>query len=124
VKVPGSELLTSGTEPNVATVEYQVAQKATGAILHEYSNSGCSLGPRSRHIKVEVLQRSGLRNLPVDSCWDILLSVVIVREVHLCQIKHKVSDLAIELVLVDIPFITAAFWDVDVRINERNTRKV
>ena len=56
-----------------------------------------------RHHELKVLQRRGLRHLPMDTRRHQVLVMFRDIERHLGQVKNKVPDLPEELVLVDIP---------------------
>ena len=77
----------------------------------------------------------------MNSCWNVGLAIVGIGSIHYGQVENKVPDLAVELVLVDIPIRPLASYyisdieshkpfspttsrDVDVSINESNSREV
>jgi hypothetical protein len=63
--LPGRELLTSETHASHATVDGDVAEEATGAILHSDADLLVARSVFGTHIDDQVLQTSRLCYLPV-----------------------------------------------------------
>lgn len=55
---------------------------------------------------------------------NIHLPRVIVCGIHLSQIKNEISDLTIELILVNVPLIAVTARNIDISINKSNTSEV
>lgn len=94
-QVTGSELLVA-KEGTVATaVEGQVAHETTRAVVHKDALLGVGSTTVCAHVEDNVLQRGGLRNLPMDTGTSGV--------VHGGQVDLEVANLAEEVVLVDPP---------------------
>ena len=57
------------------------------------------------------------------TCRSISLATILDDIRHSSKVNDKVLDLAIKLVLVDVPFGTISIWNIDVRINKCNACK-
>lgn len=79
---------------------------------------------RDWHVEHNVLQRSCLRYLPMNAARDICLISLDDVIWHLCQVDDEIANLAVELILVDIPFISVCFRDVYVCIDQSYAREV
>jgi hypothetical protein len=99
--VARSELLVAKESSIFTTIKGQISHKSTGAVVHEDTNlrvGGSSIGS---HVEDDILERSGLSNLPMNtgpsSKW------------HCSQVENKVSDLTEEVVLISVPVDSALF---------------
>ncbi len=62
----------------------------------------------SRHLEQQVLQRSGLRHLPVDTGGCQRLAAVVRLHRHLPEVEDEIADVAEELVLIDVPLLAVS----------------
>lgn len=106
----------SRTKPDVSTEKDQITQEATRAILHKDTHGGCGLVNSFRHFKLQILQRCGLRYLPMNTGRVVCLSVISIAKIHECEVENKVPDLTIGLVLIDVPLVAIAAGDVNVSV--------
>jgi len=72
---------------------------------------------------MKVLKGHGLRYLPMNSCGNIRLPIVGVCRSRI-YLKDEISDLAVELVLVDISLVILPSWDIHICVNESNAGEV
>jgi hypothetical protein len=79
---------------------------------------------RIRHDKLEVLKRCGLGDLPVDAGGDKRLAAVLRRIRHYRKVEDEVTDLAVELILVDVPFLAVGVGNVHVGVKKRYPGKI
>ena len=93
-------------------------------IFHEDANGVRGSIVRVRHDEIAVLETCRLRHLPVQACRGIGLVTIIVRVVHCREIEDDVPDLAIKLILVDVPLSTIATRDIDIGVDQRDALKV
>ena len=94
-QVARGELLVAKESSVFATIEHQVRHKASRPIVHEntlLSIGGSSIGA---HIEDDILERSGLGNLPMNSSSYT--------NRHSSSINDEVADLAEEIVLIRVP---------------------
>jgi hypothetical protein len=137
----GSELLGAGPEGNVASKEIEVADESPTAlqttldahteylnvsahIFHEDANGVRGSIVWVRHDEIAVLETCRLCYLPVQACRDIYLATIIVRVIHSPEIEDDVPDLAVELILADVPLSAIATRDIDIGIDQRNALEV
>lgn len=105
--VASSELLRTEEGSDGATVEGQVRHESSRAVILEDTlllGTSLALG----HLKPEVLERGGLRNLPVNTSGDLGGG----------DVDDKVADLAVEVVLIGEPVGAIATGDIRIRINQ------
>lgn len=93
-------------------------------IFHEDANGVRGSIVWVRHDEIAVLEACRLCYLPVQACRDIDLATIIVRAIHRREIEDDVPDLAIELILVDIPLSAIATRDIDIGIDQRDALEV
>lgn len=117
-------MLRARPKANVTIVENQIANKASGSVLHKDSNSGGGVLTGLRHVELDVLERSGLSYLPVNSSWIVFLTALVIRVRHVGHVDHKIPDLAIELILVDVPFVTISFRYIWISVDDCDTFEV
>lgn len=55
------------------------------------------------HIEDKILQRGGLRGLPMQACWHQRLATVVGGRGHVGEIEDKVANVTEELVLICVP---------------------
>lgn len=107
---------------NISSVEDEVRHETAAAVLHEDTDMrDAAVISWLGHIENKVLQRACLRDLPVNTGWHERLVIVVGARRHLSQVKDKITNLAEELVLIDIPIFTVTTWNIGVRIKQRNT---
>jgi hypothetical protein len=81
--------------------------QTTAAVFHSNSHTRCPLlRGGNRHHKVAIGNACGLFDLPMNPCWEVQLTIVAVRPILSCHIKLEVTDLAVEIALVNIPLST------------------
>lgn len=94
-QVAGSELLIAEEGSVFATVECQVGHEAARTIVHEDSLLCIGSSSIGTHVEDNVLERSSLGNLPVNTGSD--------SNRHRSGVDDEVADLAKEVVLVRVP---------------------
>ncbi|CAI6089739.1 unnamed protein product [Clonostachys chloroleuca] len=94
-QVAGSELLAAEEGTVLSTVKDEVSDEATRSVLHEDTLLGVVLAAVLNHEELDVLERGGLGNLPVDT------SLGLGGDVDL-----EVANLSEEVVLVGEPVVT------------------
>lgn len=93
-QVAGRELLAAQESAVEATNEFKIAEEAATAVVHEDALLLVGWG-HWLHIELDVLQRRGLSDLPVDTSTGGVW--------HLREVNLKVADLAEEVVLIGPP---------------------
>lgn len=125
LEVSSRVLLRTSSEANVTTSELEVTQESARAVLHEDTDGrGRSSLVAHGHLKVNVLERSRLRDLPVNARRHVLLIVIPVGTVHGRQVKSEVADLPEELILVDVPVGAIAVGDVRITVDQGDAGEV
>lgn len=95
----------------IANETYQISNKTTRPVLGKDSHGSCRFIIRGfGHVEDQVLQRSCLRHLPMNTSGNQGLVIVGRGDGHLRQVKDEVPDLTEELVLVDVPVLAAPIW--------------
>ena len=108
-KVLGGELLVTEEHTIETTVESKIGHEATGTVVHE--DTLLLVGGRlGVHVELDVLERSGLGNLPVNTGTSIA---------HTSKIDLEVSDLTEEVVLVGPPVVASVI--IRIRVDDTNT---
>lgn len=87
-------MLISEKHAVVPAIEGQIGHEASGAVIHEYALLLVVITAFD-HLKTNVLETCGLRNLPMDTRTTCRR--------HGCQINDEVANLAEEVVLIGIP---------------------
>ena len=93
-------------------------------IFHEDANGVRGSIVWVRHNEIAVLETCRLCYLPVQACRDVDLATIIVRAIHRPEVEDDVPDLAIELILADIPLSAVATRDIDIGIDQRDALEV
>jgi hypothetical protein len=105
--VAGSELLRAEESTDTTTVEGEVSHETTGAVVLEDTLlvlAGVALG----HLKTDVLERGGLRDLPVNTSGSLGSR----------NVNDEVADLTVEVVLVGEPVGTITTWDIRICVHD------
>jgi hypothetical protein len=94
-QVASGELLVAEESSIFATVECQVSHEATRSVVHKDSLLGVGGSSIGTHIKYDVLKRSSLGNLPMNTSTD--------SDRHRSGVDDEVADLTVEIVLISVP---------------------
>lgn len=98
--------------PDISSCECEVCYKASRTILHEDTNLVVTAD--GGHDKVDILQTGRLSNLPMDTGWVESLIAILDDRRHGRDVDDKIADLAIEVVLVDVPFRSISSRNVEI----------
>jgi hypothetical protein len=70
------------------------------------------------------MEAHGWLTLPVNAGRDVNLAILSVIRSLVSQIKINVSNLTVEIVLVQIPFVSIASRDIKIRVNNSNSSEI
>ena len=112
-QVTGSKLLIAKERSVFAAVERQVGHEATRSIVHEDTLLSIGRPSVGSHIEYNVLKRSSLGNLPMDTSTS--------SDRHSRSVDDEVADLSEEVVLVRIPVNTSI--RIRVAVDQSNASK-
>ncbi|CAG9998128.1 unnamed protein product [Clonostachys byssicola] len=113
-QVAGSELLATEEGTVLSTVEDEIGDETTRSVLHEDTLLGVVLAAVLNHEELDVLERGGLGNLPVDTSTR---GLGLGGDVNL-----EVANLSEEVVLVGEPVVTGV--GVRVCVNDSHALEV
>jgi hypothetical protein len=112
-QVARSELLVAKEGSVFAAVECQVGHETTRSIVHEDTLLSICCSSVGAHVEDNVLKRSSLSNLPMDTSAS--------SDRHSRGVDDEVADLTEEIVLVRIPVDTSI--SIRITIDQSNASK-
>ncbi|CAH0048977.1 unnamed protein product [Clonostachys solani] len=110
-QVAGSELLATEEGTVLSTVEDEIGDETTRSVLHEDTLLGVVLAAVLNHEELDVLERGGLGNLPVNTSLGLG-----------SDIDLEVANLSEEVVLVGEPVVTGI--SIRVRVDDSHALEV